>query len=229
MRYYKDIDGVYNYLEKSGRKVYDDQIVEPVKDPSYEASASGTGLLFGDVKTYLDKLVRNILKVNKAQTLQEPSKNRVILELNEWKQKTSYANAATQPVKECFKRNIRRKGRYGTDEISWRRRKNSLNGAHKSTRPHLDVRRVLLLAADQNEERTGTCWFGNGGYRVRDVLIEMTSFLNCEFFLAEISILSPCVAVPLEMNDEDDDEIVSFGKNANRIFIAGIAVLALQL
>lgn len=46
MIYYRDTNGVYYYLEKYGQNMYDDKIVEPVKDPSDEAGASGTRLLF---------------------------------------------------------------------------------------------------------------------------------------------------------------------------------------
>ncbi|KAL5082020.1 hypothetical protein RYX36_010441 [Vicia faba] len=67
MRYYRYIDGVYYYLEKSGRQMYDDRIMETVKDPSNEVGASSYGLLSTDVKTYLDKLVRNILEDNKVK------------------------------------------------------------------------------------------------------------------------------------------------------------------
>ncbi|CAI8592780.1 unnamed protein product [Vicia faba] len=67
MRYYIYIDGVYYYLEKSGRQMYDDRIMETVKDPSNEVGASSYGLLSTDVKTYLDKLVRKILEDNKVK------------------------------------------------------------------------------------------------------------------------------------------------------------------
>lgn len=46
MRYYKDTGGIYFYLEKYGRQVYDDRIVEPLKDPSDKASAFTTRLLY---------------------------------------------------------------------------------------------------------------------------------------------------------------------------------------
>ncbi|KAI5397880.1 hypothetical protein KIW84_063625 [Lathyrus oleraceus] len=36
MIYYRDTNGVYHYLEKYEQNVYDDKIVEPVKDPSDE-------------------------------------------------------------------------------------------------------------------------------------------------------------------------------------------------
>lgn len=67
MRYYRDTDGVYYYLRKPCRKVYDDQIVEPMKDLSDEAGASGTGLLSAVMKTYLDELVRKILEDNQVR------------------------------------------------------------------------------------------------------------------------------------------------------------------
>lgn len=34
MVFYRDTNGFYDYLESYGRKVYDDQIVESVRDPS---------------------------------------------------------------------------------------------------------------------------------------------------------------------------------------------------
>ncbi|CAI8597995.1 unnamed protein product [Vicia faba] len=67
MRYYRDTDGMYYYLEKSGRKVYDDKIVEPIKDPSNETSESSFGFLSVDVKTYLDEMVEKILVENQIR------------------------------------------------------------------------------------------------------------------------------------------------------------------
>ncbi|CAI8600464.1 unnamed protein product [Vicia faba] len=67
MRYYSETDGVYYNIGKYGRKVYDDKIVERVKDPSYEASGSSFGLLPVDVKTYLDELVWKILADKKIR------------------------------------------------------------------------------------------------------------------------------------------------------------------
>lgn len=45
---------VYYYLEKSGRQLYDDQIMVQMKDPSDEADASGTGLLSINARAYFD-------------------------------------------------------------------------------------------------------------------------------------------------------------------------------
>lgn len=44
MRYYWDTNDIYYYLEKSDRKVYDDRIVELVKDHTDEVGASSIGL-----------------------------------------------------------------------------------------------------------------------------------------------------------------------------------------
>lgn len=40
MRYYRDSKGDYYYLEQSGRKIYDDKVVEPTKDPFVKAIGS---------------------------------------------------------------------------------------------------------------------------------------------------------------------------------------------
>ncbi|KAL5072979.1 hypothetical protein RYX36_011963 [Vicia faba] len=69
MRYYSETDGVYYNLRKYGRKVYDDKILEQVKDPSYEASRSSSSLLSVDLKTYLDELVRKILADKKIKQI----------------------------------------------------------------------------------------------------------------------------------------------------------------
>lgn len=60
MRYYRDTDGVYYYLEKSGRKIYDDKIVKSLKGPSNEASVFTYGLSSAEVNIYLDDLVGKI-------------------------------------------------------------------------------------------------------------------------------------------------------------------------
>lgn len=64
MGYYTDTNGEYYYLKESSRKVYDDKIVEPVKDPSDEPSGSSYSFLSTDLKSYLDEMVGKILADN---------------------------------------------------------------------------------------------------------------------------------------------------------------------
>lgn len=60
IRYYMDsIDGSYFYLEVYGKKVYDDKIVEPTRDPpvqTYNFSPS-SGSLSDELNIYIDGLV----------------------------------------------------------------------------------------------------------------------------------------------------------------------------
>lgn len=71
MRYYKDLNGDYYYLEDSGRQVYDDKIVEHVKE-TVEAtgpSVVGVGVAFSlspDVKTLIDDMLQKLLADNQV-------------------------------------------------------------------------------------------------------------------------------------------------------------------
>lgn len=67
MRYYMDIDGDYYYLEESGKKVYDDKVMDPINDPSDEAGGSSSGLLYADSKSCLYELVGKILADNQIR------------------------------------------------------------------------------------------------------------------------------------------------------------------
>ncbi|KAL5057831.1 hypothetical protein RYX36_029435 [Vicia faba] len=60
MRYYRDTNVDYYYLEEYSQKVYDDKIVDPIKDPSNDASGSFSSLLFAYVKSCIDELVGKI-------------------------------------------------------------------------------------------------------------------------------------------------------------------------
>ncbi|CAI8612604.1 unnamed protein product [Vicia faba] len=60
MRYYRDTNGDYYYLEEYSQKVYDDKIMDLIKDPSNDASGSFSSLLFAYVKSYIDELVGKI-------------------------------------------------------------------------------------------------------------------------------------------------------------------------
>ncbi|KAL5068683.1 hypothetical protein RYX36_019570, partial [Vicia faba] len=63
MRYYRDFDdGSYFYLEDSGRKVYDNSIVDPLFDPIATPTSSGSFL--AKLKSYLDELFGSILDEN---------------------------------------------------------------------------------------------------------------------------------------------------------------------
>ncbi|CAI8592039.1 unnamed protein product [Vicia faba] len=65
MRYYRDTTGMYYYLEKYGRKSYDDQIVEPKKDSNDEAgdpsNIGTTSYAYVNVKTLLDVMPQKLL------------------------------------------------------------------------------------------------------------------------------------------------------------------------
>lgn len=67
MRYYMDIDGDYYYLEESGKKVYDDKVMDPINDASDEAGGSSSGLLYADLKSCLYELVGKILADNQIR------------------------------------------------------------------------------------------------------------------------------------------------------------------
>lgn len=56
MRYYCDKDGIYYYLEKLGRKVYDGRIVGPEKSSTYEVGSYDVGVMFADARAYFDEL-----------------------------------------------------------------------------------------------------------------------------------------------------------------------------
>lgn len=55
MRYYRDKDGVYYYVEKPNRKVCDDRIVGPEKSSTNKASSSDVGVLFAVARDYFDE------------------------------------------------------------------------------------------------------------------------------------------------------------------------------
>lgn len=64
MRYYKDTNGEYYYLEDSGRKIYNDKIVELVKEVGESVGPSDidvTSSAFVDVKTLLDEMLQKFL------------------------------------------------------------------------------------------------------------------------------------------------------------------------
>lgn len=67
MRYYKDSNGDYYYLEDSGRKIYDDKIhekeVTETTDPSI-ASASVDASTFVDMNALLDDVTLKVLADN---------------------------------------------------------------------------------------------------------------------------------------------------------------------
>lgn len=65
MRYYRDPDGDYYYLGEPGRHVYDDKVVEPIKNPSDEPN----GPSFGSLSANLDlhELVGYILDGNQSR------------------------------------------------------------------------------------------------------------------------------------------------------------------
>ncbi|CAI8606177.1 unnamed protein product [Vicia faba] len=65
MRYYRDFDGDYYYLEESDRNVYDEK--DPTKDPSNEPIRSSYGFLSTDLKSYLYGLVKRILADNQVR------------------------------------------------------------------------------------------------------------------------------------------------------------------
>lgn len=66
MRYYRDSNGDYYYLEEYGRKIYDDKVMEPSKDPFVEApgSSSSFTVFSSDLKSYLYELVGRIFSNN---------------------------------------------------------------------------------------------------------------------------------------------------------------------
>lgn len=66
-RYYRDKDNVYCYLEKSGNKVYDDQIKEQEKNSTDEAGSSDVGGLSADARAYFDELFEKIMADNQFQ------------------------------------------------------------------------------------------------------------------------------------------------------------------
>lgn len=71
MRYFRDSNGDYYYLEESGRKLYDDEAMEFDKDPYVEAAgcSSSSSSLSSNLKPYLDELVRRISTDNQIMTI----------------------------------------------------------------------------------------------------------------------------------------------------------------
>lgn len=67
MRYQRDTNADYYYLEESGMKIYDDKVMEPVNDPSDESSGSSSSFLSIELKSYLDDLVLQILVDNQIR------------------------------------------------------------------------------------------------------------------------------------------------------------------
>ncbi|KAI5424886.1 hypothetical protein KIW84_030896 [Lathyrus oleraceus] len=76
MRYYKDSNGDYYYLEDSGRKIYDDKNLEKevteTTDPSI-ASASVDASTFVHMKALLDAVIQKIINLGGSSTIvQQP-------------------------------------------------------------------------------------------------------------------------------------------------------------
>lgn len=66
MRNFHDTDCVYYYLEKSGRKMYDDWIVKPRKDYTIEDGSFDAGVLSTDVRAYFDELFGKFMVDNQV-------------------------------------------------------------------------------------------------------------------------------------------------------------------
>lgn len=64
MRYYRDTDNLYYYLEKLGWKVYDGKIMELEKSFTNHVGSSGVGLLSVDARFYFDEFFRKIMEDN---------------------------------------------------------------------------------------------------------------------------------------------------------------------
>lgn len=67
MRYYRDSNEDYYYLEESGRKIYDDKIVEPVKEVVGDVGPSdigATSFAYIDVKTLLNEIIQILMDDN---------------------------------------------------------------------------------------------------------------------------------------------------------------------
>lgn len=70
MRHYMDLNGNYYYLEDPGRQIYDDKIVEQVKETADTVGPFATGLGAAsstsyDVKTLMMVCFRNFLQIIK--------------------------------------------------------------------------------------------------------------------------------------------------------------------
>lgn len=64
MRYCRDKDNVYYYLEKPDMKVYDEQIIEPQKSYTDENGSSDVGVPSTDARAYFDELFGKIMVDN---------------------------------------------------------------------------------------------------------------------------------------------------------------------
>lgn len=70
IRYHRNTNGDYYYLEDSGRKIYDDKIVDPIKEAAETASPFDIGDVAtysssSNVKTLLDEMLQKLLADNK--------------------------------------------------------------------------------------------------------------------------------------------------------------------
>lgn len=69
MRYYRDTNGDYYYLKDSGRKIYDDKIVEPSKEFAetvgpFDIDVGATSYASTDAKMLLDGMLQKLLVDN---------------------------------------------------------------------------------------------------------------------------------------------------------------------
>lgn len=66
-RYYKDTNGDYYYLEDSNRKIYDNKVMEPVKEVVEAINPSDIGVTSSasaNAKTLLDEMLQKLLADN---------------------------------------------------------------------------------------------------------------------------------------------------------------------
>lgn len=72
MKYYRNLNGGYYYLEDSGRQIYDDKIVELVKEAAETigSSTDDVGVSSSttpDMKTLIDVMLQRLLVHNQAK------------------------------------------------------------------------------------------------------------------------------------------------------------------